>query len=119
MISDKLKEIRESHNLNKREMSKKLGVPYTTYNNYETGQREPGSTFLIKFSQIFGTTIDYIMENTPSETIEEYKKEDATADIFLRLRIDSDFYEAVQKLHNLSPTKLQGVISMLSSFEQD
>ena len=48
MIPEKLKEIRESKNMNKKEFAKFLDLKYTTYNNYEMGAREPASDFLIK-----------------------------------------------------------------------
>jgi len=61
MISDKLKEIRESVGLNKKEFAKYLGLKYTTYNNYETGAREPASDFLILISEKFDISIDYLL----------------------------------------------------------
>lgn len=118
MICDKIKEIRLRNNLNKREMAKKLDIPYTTYNNYETGEREPGSIFLLKFSKMFGYSIDYIM-GAELELQEDIKKEDAVSDIFIRLRNDVKFYNATQKLYSLNDKQLDAVIAMLSSFEQD
>ena len=118
MICDKLMEIRVQNNLNKREMANKLEIPYTTYNNYETGAREPGSIFLKKFSQMFGCSIDYLM-GAELEQAGFEKKEDAVADIFLRLRQDSTFYDAVQKLYNINDAQLTAVITMLSSFEKN
>lgn len=117
MISEKLKEIREKHSLNKREMSRRLGIPYTTYNNYETGDREPGSTFLIKFSQEFGVSIDYIMENQPTKMIMEYKKEDTLSDIFIKIRGNETLLNATQLLCELNEEQLKAVINILSTFK--
>lgn len=96
---------------------------------YVSGKIEPGQRKLFILGKALNVNPLWLMGlDAPKEAInymeheigiETYEKEDATADIFIRLRTDSDFYEAVQKLHNLSPTKLQGVISMLSSFEED
>ncbi|MBD5449704.1 MAG: helix-turn-helix transcriptional regulator [Lachnospiraceae bacterium] len=61
MISDKLKEIRESVGMNKKEFATYIGVKYTTYNGYETGTREPDSDFLIMISKRFDVSIDYIL----------------------------------------------------------
>lgn len=61
MIKEKLKEIRERTGMNKKEFASFIGIKYTTYNNYETGEREPGSDFLILISQKFDVSIDYIL----------------------------------------------------------
>ncbi len=61
MISERLKSIRIKQGLNKTEFAKDIGIPYTTYNNYETGQREPSSDFLKIISNKYDVSIDYIM----------------------------------------------------------
>ena len=61
MISEKLKEIREKTHMNKKEFAEYIGIKYTTYNNYETGTREPSSDFLILISSKFDVSIDYIL----------------------------------------------------------
>ncbi len=61
MISERLKNIREKQGLNKSEFAREIGIPYTTYNNYETGKREPSSDFLKLISNKYDVSIDFIM----------------------------------------------------------
>lgn len=61
MLNEKLKELRESQGLNKKEFANFLGLKYTTYNNYETGLREPSSDFLILVSEKLNVSIDYLL----------------------------------------------------------
>lgn len=61
MIGSKLKEIRESLNMNKKEFAQFIGIKYTTYNGYETEAREPASDFLILISEKFDVSIDYLL----------------------------------------------------------
>ena len=49
----------------------------------------------------------------------EYKKEDTVKRIFLRLRADSDFLEAVQVLESLNDEHLQLAVSMMRAFKKD
>ena len=52
-----------------------IGLKKSTYNNYETGTREPKSDFWIAVAEKYGVTIDYLMgrSNNPyfSSLIEE------------------------------------------------
>ena len=56
-----LQKLREAKGLNKKETAKELGIPYTTYVNYEKGARDPNSEVLIMLATYFNTTIDYIL----------------------------------------------------------
>lgn len=56
-----LKRLREARGLNMRETAKLLGIPYTTYVNYEKGLREPTSEMLIALADFFDVSIDYLL----------------------------------------------------------
>lgn len=56
-----LKELRESLGLTQSEFGKSVGIAKSTYNNYETGIRDPKSDFWIAVAQKYGVTIDYLM----------------------------------------------------------
>lgn len=62
-IGQRLKELRLEKGLNKRQVAEQLGLPYTTYNNYETGARDVGSDTLKLLSKFYNVSIDYILEN--------------------------------------------------------
>lgn len=61
MIHERIKQLRENTKMNKKDFAAFLGIKYTTYNNYETGAREPSSDFLILISKKFDISIDYLM----------------------------------------------------------
>ena len=56
-----LRAFRESLKMTQEEFGKSVGVAKTTYNNYETGKREPDSEFWIKIAEKYGVSIDYLM----------------------------------------------------------
>ena len=58
---NRLAELRENSGLNMKEVAEKMGMPYTTYRNYETGQRGLNSELLIQFSEFYDVPIDYIL----------------------------------------------------------
>lgn len=64
MFTEKMKDLRQSRGLNKRQMAEILELPYTTYNNYEIGAREPNSDILKKISKTFGVSVDFLIDNS-------------------------------------------------------
>lgn len=64
MFTEKIKDLRLSRGLNKRQMAELLELPYTTYNNYEIGAREANSDILKKISKIFSVSVDYLIDNS-------------------------------------------------------
>ena len=61
---NRLKELRESKGLNMREAARLIGMPYTTYVNYEKSAREPNSETLVQLADFFETSIDYMLCKT-------------------------------------------------------
>lgn len=65
MFDNRLIILREELNLSKREAAEKLNLPYTTYSNYENDEREPNSEMLIKISQFYNVSVDFLLGLTP------------------------------------------------------
>lgn len=58
---NKIKELRLKKNLNMRRTAELLGIPYTTYINYEKGEREPNSEMLVRLADFFGVSVDTLI----------------------------------------------------------
>jgi transcriptional regulator with XRE-family HTH domain len=102
------------------EVAELIDVKEATVQRYESGEiKNIKHDTIVSLANIFKCSPAYLMGWTDDGTSDstEYKKEDAITDIFKRLRTDTTFYEAVKKLYALDEHKLNGVISMLSSFE--
>ena len=56
-----LKELRETLGLTQAEFGRSVGIAKSTYNNYETGIRDPKSDFWVAVAKKYGVTIDYLM----------------------------------------------------------
>ena len=76
----RLKILRESLGMTQEEFGKSVNVAKSTYNNYETGIRDPKSDFWIAVAQKYNVTIDYLMgfSDDPHKTSDETKKEPPT-----------------------------------------
>ena len=58
----RLKKLRSDFNVTQADLAKKLGVSNQTLLNWENGIYEPKIAQLIKLADIFGVSIDYLVE---------------------------------------------------------
>lgn len=64
-IKDQLKKIREEKGLSRKDVAEKACIPYTTYVKYETGEREPVLSSLIKLADFYQISLDYLVGRAP------------------------------------------------------
>ena len=65
----RLKEIRKSKGISQLQLALALNTTQNTISRYETGEREPGITELIKIANYFNVSIDYLLERTNNPTL--------------------------------------------------
>ena len=56
-----LKELRKAKGVSQEETAKALGITLRTYQNYEYGQREPNIDMILKMSEYFCVSTDYLL----------------------------------------------------------
>lgn len=61
-----LREIRLLRNLTQRELAERIGIASNTYNQYETGKREPDIATLQKIAAVLEVSIDELVSETPT-----------------------------------------------------
>lgn len=57
---EKLRELRTQYGLTQSQVATQLGISQQAYANYEIGKREPDKHALIKLSELFNVSIDYL-----------------------------------------------------------
>ncbi len=65
---NRLKQLRQSRNITQDELGRILGVQKAAVCKYETGRVPLPSSVLVKLSEVFGTTADYILGNDDVKT---------------------------------------------------
>ena len=68
MFNDRLKELRNKAGLKQSELGEKVGVSASTIGMYEQGRRSPDREMLIKLSNVFNVTLDYLVDNNNIKT---------------------------------------------------
>lgn len=64
MFSARLEQVRKRAGWTKTYVASRLGLPLTTYANYEYGNREPDIDTIRAISKLFNTTTDYLLGRT-------------------------------------------------------
>lgn len=61
-FGERLTQLRKENGYSTRnEFAELLKIPSTTLRNYETDVREPGHSFLVKISELFDVSVDYLL----------------------------------------------------------
>lgn len=61
MLCNRIKMLRESKGITKTQASRDLGVPYTTYYNYENAVCEPSASMLVKIALYYSVSTDWLL----------------------------------------------------------
>ncbi|MDY5930176.1 MAG: helix-turn-helix transcriptional regulator [Candidatus Onthovivens sp.] len=77
MFAKRLRDLRESNNLQQKDLAKEFDVLESTISMWENGKRVPYSDMLIKIAEFFDVTVDYLLgfrnsnENISEELLEK------------------------------------------------
>lgn len=107
-IGDRIKEKRIEKGYSLRELAKVMGYHHSTIGKVENGLVDLPQSRIEQFAQVLGTTPAYLMGWEETQ-----KKNDALADIVVRLRTDSELFDVVQAICNLDREKLSSLSTFL------
>lgn len=60
----RIKDVREDKDLNQEDVAKAIGIPRSTYCNYESGRRNIPNQVLFDLANYFNVSIDYLLGRT-------------------------------------------------------
>ncbi len=69
MIYSRIRDLREDHDLTQKEVAQILNCSQQGYSNYELGQRDIPTDILIKLSDFYHVSVDYILGLTDNPNI--------------------------------------------------
>lgn len=73
MFQDKIKLLRESHGLTKKEIAKAIEISERAYITYEYGQREPSMETIIKLAKYYNVTTDYLLDQETIQSLDQFE----------------------------------------------
>ena len=69
MIANKIKMLRERHNLTQSDLAKKLGLTRSGVNAWEMGISVPSSQYIVELAALFGVSTDYLLDIEKEKSI--------------------------------------------------
>ena len=60
----RIRDLREDHDMKQRQVAEYLCCSQQVYSNYELGQRDVPTEILIKLAELYGVSIDYLLGQT-------------------------------------------------------
>lgn len=71
MLGETIRQLREEKGLSQKKLAQRTGVANSTMNLYETNERNPSLSTLIKLSKVLGVSTDYLLglDSDREETI--------------------------------------------------
>lgn len=63
----KLRELRKRTGITMKDLGEAVGLAESTISHYETGKRQPDYETLLKFSEFFGVSVDYLLTGNEKE----------------------------------------------------
>lgn len=100
IFGQKLRELRKSRNLTQRNLGEIIGLSTNAISLYETGKHEPLFEHLVKISQFFNVSIEYLLNLDEDEQPDAY---------------DAVIYLA--KENDISPETLKNLINEISKYK--
>lgn len=65
---NRIRDLREDKDLTQSQVAQMLGMSQTGYSKYETGENDIPTYVLIKLSDFYGVSVDYILNQTDIPT---------------------------------------------------
>lgn len=60
-LFERLRLLRKEQDLSQEKTAAEIGVGFSTYRRYETGERVPDADVLVRIADFYGVTLDYLV----------------------------------------------------------
>ena len=115
-IGNRIKERRVSLGWSQRELAERMGYKnHSVVARIEAGTVDLPQSRIEQFARVLGVTHGYLLGLI---SVEESKKNDQLAQLIVKLRTDTDFYETVVSLAELNENQYRGIKQLITAFNE-
>lgn len=94
----RLRNLRLENNMTQKDLSKKLNVSRATVGRYETDERFPDKDILKNIADVFGVSIDYLLNRTDHKNIQFKSSEPTTQECIRNAKYEEMYNEITNVL---------------------
>lgn len=115
---DRLKETMRLRGKTQADLVRDTGLNRGTISRYLSGEVEPRQDAAYKLANALNVSVTWLWGyDVPMEKTEMQKKNDAIADIVMKLRKDDELLSMMEKISKLDDAKRQAINSVLNTYE--
>lgn len=123
-VGKRLKQLREELNMTQKELADKLSISRAAVGLYEQGKRNVDNDTLLKLSEIFNVSADYLLGNTdiktPVDKISSALSDDPDLLAFWNtLKEREDLQLLFKQTKDMSPRAIRQVIQIIKIIESE
>ncbi len=107
-FSERLKTLRAEHHMTQKMLAERMNVARTTITGYETKDRQPSHEKLTAMADIFGVTVDYLIDS---------KDGDAVSDTLCAQQENLIDQQVMRLYHQLTPKSKEEALKYLRLLE--
>ena len=96
----------------RKEIARALGIPYSTLTDWVNGNKYPRINNIEKMADYFGVSKSDIIEDFE----QKQKDNDVLADIIVKIRMNKDLMEVVNKVVSLDNAQINSLKNLLDTF---
>jgi transcriptional regulator with XRE-family HTH domain len=105
-LGDRIQDLRKKNDLTQAELAKEINVSHTQMARYEIKGVQPPADVLKSLADFFSTSIDYIVNGTGSDKIQQ------TMD-------DAELISQFQKIETLPVTEKKAIVKVIGAYIRD
>lgn len=113
ILSEKLILLRKEHELSQEQLAEQLSVSRQAVSKWESGASIPDLDKIIKMSQLFGVSVDYLVKDDAVQTNETTPVEDGSANVRVVSMEEADRY--MSTVQQIAPRIAAGVLLCITS----
>lgn len=123
-ISKRLRKLRKENNMTQEDVAKKLGITRAAVGLYEQGKRNVDNETLMKLSDIFGVSVDYLLGGTNERSSADKIKKALTddpelSDAWEKISQREDLQLLFKQTKDMDESSIRQVIRIIKAIEDE